>query len=353
MCPPNITSSAILTREAMATGEQLRALLKTLEEGDEDRWYSVALQMAAHEARLGHGKLARELRELIDAIRAKHTVASRPDAPVPLAQPRGELAGLLSATYPKTRLEDLIVDDDLRGKLQKVVHEQRQQSKLAAHGLRARSKLLLIGPPGSGKTFTAKAMAGELHVPLFTIKLDGLITKFMGETAAKLRLVFDAIDRNHGVYLFDEFDAIAGRRAAGNDVGEIRRVLNSFLMFLEETQPISLVVAATNHPELLDAAVFRRFDDVLQYQPPTLKLAEEALRAHLQSLTTSNADWRRAARAAITLSYADIIKACQNAAKEVVLSDSHVLTTDVLLQAIRERRQAHGASPNPIKREGK
>lgn len=325
----------------MATGEQLRALLKTLEDGDEDRWYSVALQMAAHEARLGHGKLARELRELIESIRAKHTVASKPDVPVPLAQPRGELAGLLSAAYPQTRLDDLIADSDLRTKLRKVIHEQRQEAKLAAHGLRARSKLLLVGPPGSGKTFTAKAMAGELHVPLFTIKLDGVITKFMGETAAKLRLVFDAIDRNRGVYLFDEFDAVAGRRAASNDVGEIRRVLNSFLMFLDETQPLSLVIAATNHPELLDPAVFRRFDDVLQYQSPTLELAELALRSHLQGLMVSEVDWKRVARAAVSLSYADIVKACEDAAKEVVLSDAHALTTNVLLTALKGRRMGH------------
>jgi SpoVK/Ycf46/Vps4 family AAA+-type ATPase len=131
------------------------------------------------------------------------------------------------------------------------------------------------------------------RVPLFTIKLDGVITKFMGETAAKLRLIFDAIDRNRGVYLFDEFDAVAGRRAASNDVGEIRRVLNSFLMFLDETQPLSLVIAATNHPELLDPAVFRRFDDVLEYQSPTLELAELALRNHLQGLTASEVDWKR------------------------------------------------------------
>src|SRR5438552_3666027 len=116
----------------MATGEQLRALLKTLEEGDEDRWYSVALQMAAHEARLGHAKLARELRELIEAIRGKHAIASTPTAPVPLAQPRGDLAGLLSAAYPRTRLDDLIVDHDLRAKLCKVIQEQRQEAKLAA-----------------------------------------------------------------------------------------------------------------------------------------------------------------------------------------------------------------------------
>jgi len=112
---------------------------------------------------------------------------------------------------------------------------------------------------------TAAALAGEMNLPVFTIQLDGVIRKFMGETAAKLRLVFDATRTTRGVYLFDEFDAIGGRRTAANDVGEIRRVLNSFLLFLGQERSDSLVVAATNHPDLLDRALFRRFDDVVEY----------------------------------------------------------------------------------------
>jgi SpoVK/Ycf46/Vps4 family AAA+-type ATPase len=332
----------------MATGEQLRALLKTLEEGDQEQWYAVALQMAAHEARLGHAKLARELRDLIESIRSKHALPRVGEPPIPLAQPRGELAGLLSVVYPKNRLSDLILHEELAVNLRKVVHEQRQHAKLASHGLRPRSKLLLIGPPGSGKTFTAKALAGDLHLPLFTIKLDGLITKFMGETASKLRLVFDAIDRNRGVYLFDEFDAIAGRRAVTNDVGEIRRVLNSFLLFLDDMQSTSLVIAATNHPELLDPAVFRRFDDVLEYQKPTQKLADQTLRMHLANAPADDVDWLRASKEAMSLSYADIVKACEDAAKEIVLSDSHALSTGVLLDAIKRRRTTHRSSAKRV-----
>ena len=100
-------------------------------------------------------------------------------------------------------------------------------------------------------------------MPLFTVLIDGLITKFMGETAAKLRLVFSAMEETRGVYLFDEFDAIGARRGERNDVGEIRRVLNSFLQFLEQDESGSLIIAATNHPELLDSALHRRFDDVI------------------------------------------------------------------------------------------
>lgn len=321
----------------MATGSQLKALFKSLEQGDEERLYSIGLQMAAHEARLGHGKLALEMRELLDAIRARKRTTSE-QQPIPLVQPKGELAGMLSVSYPEVRLADMILADDTEARLRRVVLEQRQQTKLRDHGLHPRAKLLLTGPPGSGKTLTARALAGELRLPLFAIRLDGLITRFMGETAAKLRLVFDAMKRTRGVYLFDEFDAIGGHRNVSNDVGEVRRILNSFLMMLEEADPGSLVVAATNHPELLDPALFRRFDDVLQYALPNAELILRTVRSRFSSLDSNHVDWHRIASEAAGLSYADIVRACEDAAKEAVLTGSHEVTTSMLLRSIAERK---------------
>ncbi|MFI1373727.1 AAA family ATPase [Streptomyces longwoodensis] len=141
-----------------------------------------------------------------------------------------------------------------------MLHEQRQRARLERFGFTPVHRILLSGPPGTGKSMTAAALAGELKLPLFTIRLDGLISRFMGETAAKLRLVFDAVAQTRAVYLFDEFDALGAERAAGNDVGEARRILNSFLLFLDEAPSESLVVAGTNHHQLLDRALFRRFD---------------------------------------------------------------------------------------------
>ena len=321
----------------MATGSQLKALLKSLEEGDEERLYSIGLQMAAHEARLGHGKLATEMRELLDGIRARHRIAPARQ-PVPLVQPRGELAGILSVSYPEIRLEDMILAEETEARLRRVLLEHRQQTKLHDHGLNPRARLLLTGPPGSGKTLTAKALAGELRLPLFAIMLDGLITKFMGETAAKLRLVFDAMKKTRGVYLFDEFDAIGGQRRATNDVGEVRRILNSFLSMLEQSDSSSLIVAATNHPELLDPALFRRFDDVLQYEIPSLDLVRRTLLSRFSSLDTSGVDWQDVAGQAAGLSYADIIRACEDAAKEAVLTGTHSVANGMLLRAISERK---------------
>jgi SpoVK/Ycf46/Vps4 family AAA+-type ATPase len=321
----------------MATGDQLKALLRSLEEGDEERLYSIGLQMAAHEARLGHGKLALEVRELLDAIRDRRRIAPQRQ-PIPLLQPKGELAGILSVSYPEVRLADMVLAAETESRLRRVLLEQHQQVKLLDHGLHPRAKLLLTGPPGSGKTLTARALAGELRLPLFAIRLDGLITKFMGETAAKLRLVFDAMKRTRGVYLFDEFDAIGGQRNVSNDVGEVRRILNSFLTMLEEAEPGSLVVAATNHPELLDPALFRRFDDVLQYSLPDTALILRTLQTRFSSLAVDRMRWDTVAAEAEGLSYADIIRACEDAAKEAVLTGSHLVTTSMLIRSILERK---------------
>ena len=324
----------------MTTARHIIALLKSHIAGDEDRFLSTAMQLAAHEARQGHGKVATELRDLIDAVKSKDTALVRKVAPVPIMQPKGELASLLAVRYPDTRLSEMVLLDSISSRLQRVLLEQRQQENLRTHGLRPRRKLLLIGPPGGGKTMTAASLAGELRLPLFTIVLDGLITKFMGDTAGKLRLVFDAMNATRGVYFFDEFDAIGAKRAQRNDVGEIRRVLNSFLQFLEQDDSQGLIIAATNHPELLDKALFRRFDDVIEYALPDAGLVQRILKARLIAFDTRGLLWDEATEAAVGLSPAEVVRSAENAAKSVVLAGRKRVTFSELMEAITERRKA-------------
>lgn len=327
----------------MATADQVKALIRSHAEGDNTRFYAIAMQVAAQAARSGHGKFAQELRELVDQVktRARLVEPTPGTKPVPLAQPRGELAGLLTVGYPKTRLADMALTEPLRARLDRVLVEQRQRDRIREHGFAPMRKLLLIGPPGSGKTMTAAALAGELGMPLFSIQLDGLITKYMGETAAKLRLVFDAIQSTRGVYLFDEFDALGGERGTKNDVGEIRRVLNSFLQFLEQDESDSLILGATNHVGLLDRALFRRFDAVLEYALPTAEIAVRVMRARLGLLDTSSIDWDAAAKAAEGLSHAEIAMACEQAAKNAILDHSTSVRDSELALALGERRSTH------------
>ena len=218
----------------MASSDQFKALIKSHISRDDGQFLSVAMQVAAHEAKLGHGKLAEELRDMIDAAKTR-LGQDKSGKVVPIAgalnsaaKPRGELASLLSVSYPAIRLGDMVLDEVASKQLDRIIKEQRLGARIREHGLSPRRKLLLVGPPGTGKTMTAAALAGELGIPLFSVRLDSLITKFMGETATKLRQVFDAIADLRGVYFFDEFDAIGSQRGASNDVGKVRRKLNSF-----------------------------------------------------------------------------------------------------------------------------
>jgi SpoVK/Ycf46/Vps4 family AAA+-type ATPase len=324
------------------TAAQVKALIRSHAEGDEERFYSVALQVAAQAARQGHGRFAQELRDVVDnaRFRSSTTGPGQRVRPVPMVQPRGELVGLLTAAYPKTRLIEMALATDVKRRLERVLTEQRQRGQLQSHGLHPQRKLLLVGPPGTGKTMTASTLAGELSLPLFSIQLHSLITKYLGETAAKLRLIFDAIRETRAVYLFDEFDALGSDRASRNEVGEIRRVLNSFLQFLEHDESDSLIVAATNYPALLDHALMRRFDAVIQYALPDKTVALHVLKNRLGLLKTRNVKWSTIQKAANGLSHAEIARACESAVKNAILGHrTHVDTTE-LVHALKERRSS-------------
>jgi len=325
---------------SLATADQVKALVKSHGEGNNTRFYSVALQVAAGAARSGQSRFAQDLRDLVDALREQYPragLAASP-RPVPVAQPRGKLAQLLTVTYPRNLLVDLALDSSVRKRLERVLLEQRQSDRLRSHGFDPLRRLLLVGPPGTGKTMSAHVLASELRLPLFLIRLDGLITKFMGETAAKLRLIFDALSETRGVYLFDEVDALAGERASGNDVGEIRRVLNSFLQFLELDTSESLTVAATNHPQLLDRAMFRRFDAVIDYPLPDAEIVRTVIRNCLATVQVERLSWTKIDEAAAGLSHGEIAAAAELAAKEAILSDAGQVTTASLNAALQERR---------------
>lgn len=323
----------------MASADQLKALLKSHLEGDDQRFFSVAMQVAASEAKRGHGKLADELRALIDEAKKRRGISS----PIPISRPRGELAGILSVSYPKDRLNHMILSENLTHQLKRVIREQRHAERLLEHGLSPRRKLLLVGHPGTGKTMTASVLAGELGIPLFQVRLDGLITKYMGETAAKLRQVFDATAQTRGVYFFDEFDAIGSQRGLSNDVGEIRRVLNSFLQMIEQDQSHSLILAATNHIEILDHALFRRFDDVLNYALPDEVQIVTLLKTRLAMIKTQNISWENLAKDAAGLSFADITRAAEDVLKDALIekrdrvSEADIRCMLLDLQGIRGR----------------
>ncbi len=325
------------------SARRIVALLKSHLEGDSQQFFSTALQAAADEARLGHARVAKELRELIDRGRSQESSVSLfQGATTPLAQPRGELANMLSVDYPTVRLANMVLDEAISRRFERVLLEQSYSERLQARHLQPRRKLLLMGPPGSGKTMTASVIAGELKLPLFTIRLEGVITKFLGETAQKLLVLFDAMTRTRGVYLFDEFDALGAKRTSSNDIGEIRRVLNAFLQMLEGDRSQSIIICATNHPELLDRALFRRFDDAIEYQLPDSADIIRLMHDRLATFETIDLQWEAIAEKAHGLSHADVTRAADEAAKTAILNGHSKVTETMLFEAIKERALSPG-----------
>lgn len=329
---------AFALRSLMASAEQVRALVQSHCEGDQGRFMSVAMQVAAGEARKGNTEFSAELRRMIDKAKERLTPQATVGEAIPFAAARGELSELFAVYHPQTRLTDMVLPDALSARMQRIVEEHRQMALLKGHNLRPRQRLLLSGPPGCGKTMTAHALAGELGLPLFIVRLDALMTKFLGETAAKLRLIFDSMERVRAVYLFDEFDSIGTERGSNSDVGEMRRVLNSFLMLLENYQGTSLVIAATNHGHALDQALFRRFDDLLSYVLPSENLVAETIRRRLaQAPGKIKVAVNKAATAAKGMSYAEVVRACDEAVKSLLLAGRSELRTGDLIHALEER----------------
>lgn len=318
-------------------GEHITAMVRSHASGDDASFYSVALQVAAREAKQGHHVLADGIKKAVDSSRQTAPV----DNVTRLAQPRGDLAELVEASHPNVKLRQFIASEVLINQISQVIAEQRQRKNLLDHGFAPAHRLLLEGPPGTGKTMTASVIATELSLPMFTIRLDGLLSKFMGETASKLRLVFDAVAQRRGVYLFDEFDALGADRS-GNDVGEARRILNSFLVFLEEASPESIIIAATNHRSILDRALFRRFDAVMTYSLPNARQSISVIRARLGSMAAGTS-FPKLSEYTDGLSHADLVKASEAAAKSALMrGENHVSRDDVVVALISRRSASIG-----------
>lgn len=315
----------------MAKAEYIVSLIKSHYNNEVDKFTTAALQIAAHEAKLGHSIVANEIKNIVDKAKENKPKNKKINP---------DLQGLIIENVPAVKLENIITTEDIKGKIKRIISEFVQRDKLRKHNLENRRKILLSGPPGTGKTLTASIISNELRLPHYTILMDKMVTKYMGETSAKLRQVFDLIEERQGIYLFDEFDAIGGERSRDNDVGEMRRVLNSFLQFIERENSDSLIIAITNNKSLLDQALFRRFDDVILYHLPSEQEKLSLLKNQLSS-QSQNVDFESLLPNINGLSHAEISLACLDAIKETVLDDDKRMDNKLILKAIDDRNAAY------------
>ena len=310
--------------------------------GDDERFFTIALQVAAAEACQGHRNVAEGIRNAVEEARGN--TGRGQTGSVPFAAPRGDLAGLMELRSPSYRLDDVVLNEQPCAQINTLIREQVRRDWLREHGKIPSRRVLFLGPPGSGKTMTAEALAGALKLPLLVIRLETLIKRFMGETAAKLHLVFGEMAKRRGVYLFDEFDAVGSHRSASNDVAEMRRVLNSFLQFMEEPNATdSLVAAATNHPGLLDYALLRRFDLVVQFEMPSDNQIRSIVKTYLRPMKYSRLGWKQIVAAGRDLSQSELARATEKAVKTAILDERDRLTTRDIVVALDERQEMRQA----------
>ena len=241
---------------------------------------------------------------------------------------------------PSNKISELVASDEIHNKITRILNEYRNKNKLYSFGLANRRKILLEGIPGTGKTMTASIIASELSLPLYVIQMDKLVSKFMGETSVKLRQVFDHVYSETGVYLFDEFDAIAADRNLDNEVGEMKRILNSLLQFIEQDNSQSIIIAATNNKRLLDQALFRRFDDILHYDLPNVKEIKLLMENRLLSYDSNIIITSMAVESAKGLSQAEIVRVCDDVIKTSILTNS-TITSKQIIALLEERHKMY------------
>lgn len=315
----------------------LKLLLQSHANGDEPSFRKAALQLAANESSAGHVRIAEEIRSIIATL--PPTAALKQAPVIDIAAPRGELADLLEGGHRDERLRDIVLRPEARELLVRVVTENRSRGRLERFGVSPRRRLLFHGTPGCGKTLAAAVLAGEMGLPLMTVRFDALFSRFLGATAIQLRAIFAEMPRRPGVYLFDEFDSVAKARGDSQDVGEMNRVVTAFLQLVDADVSGSILVAATNHVELLDRAVFRRFDVIVPFDKPTRQHLVDLLVLRLSSVGLRGDAAERLAGQAEGWSFADVTRACDDAVRTMALDDRDQVAESDVMFALEELKR--------------
>ncbi|WP_411882631.1 AAA family ATPase [Polaromonas sp. YR568] len=293
--------------------------------GRDEEFRAVAQQIIDEEEKKNNRVLARSLRQTFEAARSR-PVAAKALAPlIPFPDAAGDFVERVETRHTK---DDIILTATNGRILLGLQKEYRQSELVKRHGLPVRSKLMFCGPPGCGKTLCAEVFAAELGLPFFVVKLDRLVSSYLGETATNIRKIFEFARKHPCVLFFDEFDALARSREDGGEHNELRRVVNSLLLFIDQIQPKGFIVAATNLDRSLDMAIWRRFDEVIWFEKPDQKMIERFLRLKFKNVQLAfDLDGRAASLEGY--SYAEIGRICTQAIKAMVMeSQSAVQARD-------------------------
>lgn len=315
----------------MARGELMKKLFAS--RGRDEEFRAVAEQIIDEEEKKNNRVLARSLRRSLETVQP-----TRPKALAPLI-PFPEAAGdFIERIEPTHNRQDIVLSAENVRIFQGLLHEFQSAETIRRRGLSVRSKLLFCGPPGCGKTLCAEVFASELGLPLYIVKLDRLISSYLGETATNVRKLFEFARTQPCVLFFDEFDALARARGEDGEHNELRRVVNSLLIFIDRIQPRGFVVAATNLDQSLDPAIWRRFDEVVWFDRPDKGMIARFLKMRFKNVAV---DFDPSAHIAALegYSYAELERLCLQAIKAAIIDKRKTVLEGDFVEAIADERR--------------
>ena len=315
----------------MSRADLLVSLVKAGSQGDQQLLRKTVEAMAAEERAKHHHQLANKLEENLRSVNSRQ----RPSE-VERAFDGGH-GGLLYEVEPRRTLESLFLEKTALQACRELIEEQHRKDVLRSYGLEPRHRVLLSGPPGNGKTSLAEAIATELLVPLFVVRYEAVIGSFLGETSSRLKRLFDFVRTHQCVLFFDEFDTLGKERGDTHETGEIKRVVSSLLLQIDALPSHVVVVTATNHAELLDRAVWRRFQLRLALPAPTVMQKEEWFtRLQLRLDAPLGVTPRTLASKLKASSFSDLEQFCEDIQRRYILAlpdaNLRLITSDRLKQ---------------------
>lgn len=322
----------------MTTGDLIKALFRSYKQGDDGLFMETAQKIITEEKNKNHNVLARDLQRILNNGENKSSTLFRT---IPswqkLPTDRESGLSLIDIREPNRLLSDLLFTQNLERQINDIALQYRRRDVLRSYRLNPKQKILFAGPPGCGKTITAEALSTELGLPLLYTRFDSVVSSYLGETATNLRKIFDFASRGTWIVFFDEFDAVGKSREDATEHGELKRVVNTFLQLLDGFESDSIFVAATNHQQLLDKALWRRFDDVLFFELPTIddiiKLIEIKLRNFPHQLVYSEL-----AEQFQGWSHADVERVCIESIKWCILEDVEYLNKEIFNKIATEQK---------------
>jgi len=335
----------------MARGELLRKLILSQRRGNDEEFRAAALEVIAEEERKSNHRLAKDLMRILE----NGGTATRPVENMNSVSPpkdRERQTNLVDVRQPDRHMQDILLTKDSSTAVERVLQEYRKVELLRVHGLQPATKLLLCGPPGCGKTLCAEIIAAELGLPLLYTRFDAIVSSYLGETAANLRKVFEYASSGRWIVLFDEFDAIGKARDDATEHGELKRVINSFLQLLDGFTAPSILIAATNHEQLLDPALWRRFDEILMFRRPSVHEIRLLLGMKLKNFPRSGLDLKIMATRLKGMSHADVERVCFDAIKATILQDKDCIDQVTFDQSIEQQRARLAITESATKRRG-